>query len=58
LYDIIPEAEFKALSISRFDATQSEKERIAILPYRKSTWVNDHLSTLVEATGKKKKKHL
>lgn len=58
LHDIIPEAEWKALSISQFDATQSQKERIAMLPYRKSTWVNDHLSTVVEATSKKKKKHL
>lgn len=58
LHDIIPETELKALSTSGFDATQSEKERIAMLPYRKSTWVNNHLSTLAEATGKKKKKHL
>ena len=58
LYDIIPEAELKALSISRFEATESQKERIAMLPFRKSTWLNNHLSTLAEATSKKKKKHL
>ena len=58
LYDIIPKAELKALSISQFDATKSQVERIAMLPYRKSTWVNDHLSTVAEATGKNKKKHL
>ena len=58
LYDIIPEAELKSLSISQFEATESQKEKIAMLPYRKSTWVNDHLSTLTEAAGKKKKKHL
>ena len=58
LYDIIPEAEWKALSVSQFDAAQSQKERIAMLPYRKSTWVNDHLSTVAEATGKKKTKIL
>ena len=58
LNDIIPEAELKALSISRFEATESQKERIAMLPYRKSTWVNDHLSTLAEATGKKRKNNL
>jgi DNA-directed RNA polymerase I subunit RPA49 len=55
LHGIIPEAELKALSISRFEATESQKERIAMLPYRKSTWVNNHLSSLIEATGKKKK---
>lgn len=58
LYGIIPEAELKALSISRFNASQSQNERIAMLPYQKSAWVNDHLSTLAEATGKNKKKHL
>ena len=58
LYDIIPKAELKSLSISQFDAAQSQKERIAMLPHRNSTWVNDHLSNLAEATGKNKKKHL
>lgn len=58
LNDIITEAELKSLSISGFNAAQSEKERIAMLPYRKSTWVNNHLSILAEATGKNKKKHL
>ncbi|KAF8804406.1 RNA polymerase I associated factor, A49-like protein [Phlegmacium glaucopus] len=58
LYDIIPEAEWKALSISQFDAAQNQKERIAMLPYRKSTWVNDHLSATTEAAGKNKKKKL
>ena len=58
LHDIIAEAEWKALSISQFNATQSQKERIAMLPYRKSTWINDHLSIVDEATGKKKEKNL
>ncbi|KAF9480293.1 RNA polymerase I associated factor, A49-like protein [Pholiota conissans] len=58
LYDIIPEAEWKALSVSSFDAAQSDRERIAMLPYRKSTWVNDHLKAIVQSTGKSKKKNL
>ncbi|KAF8176301.1 Rpa49 subunit specific to nuclear RNA polymerase I [Pholiota molesta] len=57
LHDIIPEAEWKALSISSFDAAQSDRERIAMLPYRKSTWVNDHLKAIAESTGKSKKKN-
>jgi DNA-directed RNA polymerase I subunit RPA49 len=58
LHDIIPEAEWKALSVSSFDAAQSDRERIAMLPYRKSTWVNDHLKAIAESTGKSKKKNL
>ncbi|KAF8966904.1 RNA polymerase I associated factor, A49-like protein [Flammula alnicola] len=58
LHDIIPEAEWKALSVSSFDAATTDKERIAMLPFRKSTWVNDHLKAIVEATGKSKKKNI
>lgn len=58
LHDIIPEAEWKVLSISQFDAAKSQKERVDMLPYRKSTWINDHLSTMAEATGKSRKKNL
>ncbi|KAF8154095.1 RNA polymerase I associated factor, A49-like protein [Crassisporium funariophilum] len=58
LHDIIPEAEWKSLSLSSFDAAQSDGERIAMLPFRKSIWVNDHLKATMEATGKTKKKNL
>ncbi|KAF8901069.1 RNA polymerase I associated factor, A49-like protein [Gymnopilus junonius] len=58
LHDIIPEAEWKTLSISSFDAAQTHWERIALLPYQKSDWVNDHLKTLVNSTSKSKKKKI
>ena len=58
LHDIIPEAEWKALSVSAFDTAQTDKERIAILAFRKSTWLNDHLKALVGVSGKSKKKNM
>ena len=58
LHDIIPEAEWKALSISSFDAAQTDRERIALLPYRKSDWVNSHLKALANSTSKSKKKKM
>jgi DNA-directed RNA polymerase I subunit RPA49 len=58
LHDIIPEAEWRALSVSAFDEGQTDRERIAMLPFRKSTWLNDHLKTLVGASGKSKKKNM
>ncbi|KAH6904495.1 Rpa49 subunit specific to nuclear RNA polymerase I [Coprinopsis sp. MPI-PUGE-AT-0042] len=59
LHGIIPEAEWKALSISAFDAAQNEQERFALLPFRYSTWVKEHLKDLCKAdAGKAKKKNL
>ena len=58
LHDIIPEAEWKALSVSALDAAQTDRERIAMLPFRKSTWVNDHLKASVGTSGKSKKRNL
>ena len=39
LHNIIPEAEWKALSVSAFDSTTNDKERLALLPHRSSEWV-------------------
>ncbi|KAF4611652.1 hypothetical protein D9613_003821 [Agrocybe pediades] len=58
LHGIISEAEWKALSISPFEAAQTPKERTALLPYRKSAWINNHLESLTEGTSKTKKKNL
>ncbi|PPQ90265.1 hypothetical protein CVT25_013090 [Psilocybe cyanescens] len=58
LHDIIPEAEWKALSIASFDAAGDYSERIAMLPYKRSQWVNDHLRGFTEAIGKSKKRNL
>ncbi|KAF5314385.1 hypothetical protein D9619_011794 [Psilocybe cf. subviscida] len=56
LHDIIPEAEWKALPVSPFDAAETNGEKIALLPYRKSNWVNHHLKSIAESTSKSKKK--
>lgn len=58
LHDIIPEAEWKALSVSAFDEATSEGERKALLPYRHSSWISGHLRDLVTESGKAKKKNL
>lgn len=54
LHDIIPEAEFNALSITSLKSAGSERERQAMLPYGRSNWVNQHLS-LVYSTPKPNK---
>lgn len=58
LHYIIPEVEWKALSVSALEAAQTDSERIAMFPFRKSTWINDHLKALAGASGKSKKKNL
>ena len=54
LHDIIPEAEFNALSITPLKSAGSNKERQALLPYSRSNWVNQHLN-LVFSTPKPNK---
>ncbi|CAA7262088.1 unnamed protein product [Cyclocybe aegerita] len=58
LHNIIPEAEWKALSVSAFDVAETDKDKIALLAYRKSTWINDRLKALVNTEGKTKKRNL
>jgi len=58
LRGIIPETEWKTLSISAFEQAGSEKDRIALLPYRHSKWINGHLERLMKESGKGRKKNL
>lgn len=59
LHGIIPEAEWKALSVGAFDAAQTEQDRLALLPFRYSTWIKEHLKDLCKSdAGKAKKKNL
>jgi DNA-directed RNA polymerase I subunit RPA49 len=60
LHNIVPEAEWKALSVSAFEATPNEKERLALLPFRYSTYIKQHLHTITSSTQapKAKKKNL
>ncbi|PPQ98682.1 hypothetical protein CVT24_003309 [Panaeolus cyanescens] len=55
LHSIIPEAEWKALSIAPFDAASDMKQKKAMLPYQRSSWVNEHLKNLDTSTSKNKK---
>jgi DNA-directed RNA polymerase I subunit RPA49 len=55
LHDIIPEAEWKALSVSAFTAAPSNNDRIALLPYSRSNWINQHLNILFAASVLNKK---
>lgn len=58
LHSIIPEAEWKALSISPFDAAQTLKDKCALLPFRKSNYLYQHMKGLAESEAKIRKKHL
>jgi DNA-directed RNA polymerase I subunit RPA49 len=44
LHDIIPEKEWKAISVSALANADSHENRIAALPHRRSNWVNQHLA--------------
>lgn len=46
LHDIIPEVEFNAIPISEMMATQTTGELIQRLPYKRSSWVNNHITLL------------
>ena len=49
LHDIIPEAEFNAISITSLRSASSDKERVAMLPYVRSNWVNQHITLAFSA---------
>ncbi|KAF8889068.1 RNA polymerase I associated factor, A49-like protein [Infundibulicybe gibba] len=60
LHNIIPEAEWKMISVVAFDDAQNDKERIALLAMRGSKWLNDHIkmlnATTQDTTAKSRKK--
>jgi DNA-directed RNA polymerase I subunit RPA49 len=56
LHDIIPEIEWKALSVSSFMAATRDSERIALLPFRRSEWINHHLKLLFKNEDEKPSK--
>ena len=43
LHNMIPKPEWKALSVFAYMAANSSTERVALLPYKRSNWINDHL---------------
>ncbi|KAG6909159.1 hypothetical protein DXG01_001786 [Tephrocybe rancida] len=58
LHNVIPEVEWKALSVSAFDQAESRNDRKALLPFRWSNWVNAHVDTTyadIESPKRRKK---
>ncbi|KAL9710601.1 DNA-directed RNA polymerase I subunit rpa49 [Leucoagaricus gongylophorus] len=59
LHDIIPEIEWKALSINAFDEATSDEKRIALLPHSRSQWIIAHMQFWGKPnSGKERKKNL
>jgi DNA-directed RNA polymerase I subunit RPA49 len=61
LHGIIPEVEWKTLSISAFEQASSDEERQSLLFYKWSKWINAHLRGKKEqsqGTSKGRKKAL
>ncbi|KAG6868782.1 hypothetical protein C0993_010709 [Termitomyces sp. T159_Od127] len=57
LHNIIPEVEWKALSISAFDQATGPNERKALLPFKWSNWINGHVNmTYADNESPKKRK--
>lgn len=44
VHHIIPKPEWKALSISPYTSASAGAERVALLPFKRSNWINDHLA--------------
>ncbi|KAG1838570.1 Rpa49 subunit specific to nuclear RNA polymerase I [Suillus subalutaceus] len=44
LHNMIPKPEWKALSISNYMSADGDAKRVALLPFKRSHWVNDHLA--------------
>lgn len=49
LHDIIPEAEFNAISIGALLSSKTPSEKVTTLPYGRSKWVNQHLNLICSA---------
>lgn len=58
LHDIIPEVEWKGLSVSAIEQAGNDRERIAMLPMKWSDWTNYHLNGTRDETKKERKKNL
>ncbi|KAG6902638.1 hypothetical protein C0995_013763 [Termitomyces sp. Mi166 len=56
LHNIIPEVEWKALSISAFDQAAGPSERKALLPFKWSDWINSHVNMTYADTESPKRR--
>ncbi|KAG5644280.1 hypothetical protein DXG03_008765 [Asterophora parasitica] len=60
LHSIIPEVEWKALSVSAFDQVEGYKEKMALLPHKWGTWLFNQIKKQSDESEspKKRKKNL
>ena len=58
LHGIIPETEWKAISVSAFEQAENIKDRQALFPARNSSWIYWHLKNMQGASIKGAKKKL
>lgn len=58
LHGIIPEAEWKALSVSAFDETSNFKERMALVPHKSSDWIRAHITSVTGKSSNSQKRKL
>ncbi|EIW76612.1 Rpa49 subunit specific to nuclear RNA polymerase I [Coniophora puteana RWD-64-598 SS2] len=54
LHNIIPEAEWKSISVSSMTAAKTQSERTSLLPFRRSNWINQHLNQAFAAPSPNK----
>ncbi|KAI5119569.1 hypothetical protein M0805_005633 [Coniferiporia weirii] len=55
LHDIIPEAEFNAIPINDILSAKSLEERMSYMPYKRSDWIRQHVSSIFSAPKPNKK---
>ncbi|KIY47633.1 RNA polymerase I associated factor, A49-like protein [Fistulina hepatica ATCC 64428] len=59
LHNVIPESEYKAISVSAFEDAKSAKDRVALLPSRRSEWCYHRIENLFsnqELNAKKRRR--
>lgn len=55
LHDIIPESELNAVPITKLMSAENEEDRLSRLPYRRSEWVQHHISRIFSSQKPSKK---
>ena len=57
LFDIIPEAEFNALSVNEIIAAKTLENRIGLLPHKRSEWIRQRMASIF-SSAKPNKRHM
>ncbi|KAH8112061.1 Rpa49 subunit specific to nuclear RNA polymerase I [Phellopilus nigrolimitatus] len=55
LHDIIPEAEFHAIPVTNILAAKTTEERMSHVPYKRSEWIRQHLTSIFSVPKPNKK---